>query len=74
MSAYTVKITSKGQVTLPKVIRDVLKTNIISFELQNNEIKVKPVNNVAGSLKGFQKDISFQEAREIAWNAHINEK
>ncbi len=68
MLINTTKITSKGQVTLPKEVRDILHTDIITFEIEDNNVMIKPVNKVSGSLRDYKKDISFQEARNKAWN------
>lgn len=67
MLTHTVKITSKGQITLPREVRDFLHTDIITFELMDSSVLIKPVVTVAGSLKSYDKDISFDKARGIAW-------
>lgn len=68
MLAHTTKITSKGQITLPKEVRDFLHTDIITFEITDNNVMIKPINKVSGSLKDYKKDISFEKARDSAWN------
>ncbi|GAB6888924.1 hypothetical protein JCM13304A_24240 [Desulfothermus okinawensis JCM 13304] len=62
------KISSKGQVTIPKKIRELLGTDIIKFKVEGNEIKIEPIEDVAGSLSKYaKKDVSFEEERRIAW-------
>jgi bifunctional DNA-binding transcriptional regulator/antitoxin component of YhaV-PrlF toxin-antitoxin module len=74
MITNAIKITSSGQVTLPKRIRNILNTNTISFEVDaNNEIKVRPIYSVAGALKSYSKDLTFNEAREKAEQELIND-
>jgi AbrB family looped-hinge helix DNA binding protein len=68
MLISTTKITRKGQVTLPKEVRDILHTDIITFEIKDNNVMIKPINKVSGSLRDYKKDISFQDARNKAWN------
>ncbi len=64
----TAKITSKGQVTIPKKIRDLLKSNTVEFELISGNIVVKPVKSVGGSLIGYAKKyISLKDIRDDVW-------
>lgn len=76
MFTDTVKITSKGQLTIPKAIREFLNTETVSFEICNDAVIIKPVKTVAGSLKdfAFKQDISFKEEREQAWEEVINDR
>lgn len=72
------KITSKGQVTIPKEIREKLKTNAVYFEIKNDTVMVKPVRDAAGSLKEYAKNakpgMSMKQMREIAWEEAVREK
>jgi AbrB family looped-hinge helix DNA binding protein len=69
------KITKKGQVTIPKKIREKLKSDVISFEVEEGKVVVKPIRSVAGSLQKYaRKEISYKEAREKAWNEVIRER
>jgi AbrB family looped-hinge helix DNA binding protein len=36
--AFTAKITSKGQVTIPKAIRKVLKGDVVEFEVLGDQV------------------------------------
>jgi AbrB family looped-hinge helix DNA binding protein len=73
-----VKITRKGQVTIPKKIRDILKTNSVYFEIENNNIVVRPVRDAAGSLSEYAKNVSagtpFEKIKEKAWEDAVREK
>lgn len=55
----TAKITSKGQITLPKEIRDHLKVesgdNVVFFLNNRGEVVVDGVGGHARDLKGFLK-------------------
>jgi AbrB family looped-hinge helix DNA binding protein len=71
------KITRKGQVTIPKNIREKLKSDVVEFEVVENQVILKPVASVAGSLQKYarkKRGISFREAREKAWDEVIHER
>ncbi len=62
------KISSKGQVTIPRKIRDLLGSNIIKFKVEGNEIKIEPIEDVAGSLSKYARNsASFEKERQFAW-------
>lgn len=73
MLSHTTKITSKGQITLPKAVRDFLHSDMITFEMVGNHVVIKPLHTVGGSLKQYQKNISFQKARDDAWNEVVRD-
>ena len=58
------KISRKGQITIPKLIREKLKIEKeggILFLIEDNEVKLRgipgsPARNLAGSLKKYAKD------------------
>ncbi len=76
----SIKITSQGQVTLPKSVRDFLGTQLIQFEIipDKKEVKILPVPDIAGSLNAFAKnkikEKNFSQIRDEAWNEAISEK
>ncbi len=71
----TAKISSKGQITLPKAVRDFLHTDILRVVIEDDEVRIQPVRNVAGSLKRYaKKGISMEQAREDAWDQVAHEK
>ena len=78
MTTAAVKITSKGQVTIPKEIRDRLKASSVYFEVAEDTVVVKPVRDVAGSLSEFAgKDkpaASMKEMKDKAWEVAVREK
>jgi len=41
-ATITRKITSKGQITIPKQIRDILHSDFITFEITDKSIYIKP--------------------------------
>ena len=73
--SITAKITSKGQVTIPKKIRDIINSNIIEFKLVKNDIIIKPVESVSGALSKYAKGhIPFKKARDLAWKKATYDK
>lgn len=66
----TVKISSKGQIVLPKKIRELFSSNIISLLIDDqNHVLLTPIHELGGSLSSYKKDTSltFEEIREQAW-------
>lgn len=67
----TSKITSKGQITLPKEVRKLLNVqegNIIVFERENDKIVIKSAKTLRdfkGLLKDTNKEETFEEIRKI---------
>ena len=78
MTTSAVKITRKGQVTIPKEIREKLQTNAVYFEVENDIVIVKPVRDAAGSLREYagnvKPGVSMKHMREKAWQEAIREK
>ncbi len=69
-----VKITSKGQVTIPKKMRELLGTNVVRFKMVEGKIILEPVRDVGGIFKKYvKKPLSREEEREIAWQKVADE-
>ncbi|MGO9543554.1 MAG: AbrB/MazE/SpoVT family DNA-binding domain-containing protein [Rhodomicrobium sp.] len=64
------KISSKGQITLPKSVRDRLGSEFVRLISDGEGIRIEPVRDVAGSLKRYAKTyVTIEEAREGAARA-----
>ncbi len=78
MTTAAVKITQKGQVTIPKEIRDKLKANAVYFEVEDDIVMVKPVRNAAGSLSEYAGNVkpgaSMKQMKDKAWEVAVREK
>ncbi len=78
MTTAAVKITRKGQVTIPKEIRDKLNTDAVYFEMENDVVVVRPVRDAAGSLREYaaraKPGVSMEEMKGTAWEAAVREK
>ena len=72
----TAKITRKGQVTIPKEMRDVLQSDVVEFEkIGNDKIIIKPVKSVAGSLKKYSKKyVPLKEVRDKVWEDVVRDR
>ncbi|MBI5675522.1 MAG: AbrB/MazE/SpoVT family DNA-binding domain-containing protein [Nitrospirae bacterium] len=66
------KVTSKGQITLPKEVRELLHIqtgSIVIFEKEEERLVVKTARTLRdfkGVLKGRQKQTDFEEMRKKA--------
>ena len=57
------KITSKGQVTIPKRVREILGTDFIEFQIDKEQVWIRPVVSAKGSLASYaDKQKREQEA------------
>jgi len=78
MTTAAVKITRKGQVTIPKEIREKLKSDTVYFEVEDDTVMVKPVRDAAGSLSEFARNVkpgaAMNQMREKAWEVAVREK
>ena len=65
---YPAKITSKGQVTIPKKIRGYLNSDIVEFFVINNHVELRPVKDVGAGLAAYRKKVKpMQEIRDMVW-------
>lgn len=61
-------VTSRGQVTLPKCIREFLQSRLIEFELRDQVVMVRPVKSVGGSLAAYaDRPHPISEIRDSTW-------
>ncbi len=78
MTTAAVKITRKGQVTIPKEIRERLNANAVYFEVEDDIVMVKPVRDAAGSLREFAGNVkpgaSMRQMKDKAWEVAVREK
>lgn len=71
----TVKISSKGQITLPRDFRKALGTDHVRIVSEQGSVRIEPVNDVAGSLAHYaRKSVASRVARDKAWGAVVREK
>jgi AbrB family looped-hinge helix DNA binding protein len=70
----TIKITKKGQITLPKKVRQLLNSNIIELEIVDNNIALKPIRSISGSLGVYADKPPSSSERDKAWEKAVNDK
>lgn len=71
----TAKISSKGQITLPKAIRDRLQSDLVRIIVEDGVIRLEPVRAVGGSLQRYAAQrITHEQARDRAWTDAVKEK
>ena len=70
-----VRISPKGQITLPKEIRDLLHSDLVSIVANDEAVRIEPVRDLAGSLSQYAKtSLGPEEVRETAWAEAMREK
>ena len=78
MATKAVKITRKGQVTIPKEIRERLKATALYFEVIDDDVVVRAVRDAAGSLSEYagnvKPDASMKQMKDRAWEEAVHEK
>lgn len=77
INSKTISISPRGQITLPKKLRDLFKTNSITLEIiDNSHAMISPIPDVGGIISGFKKktDLSFEQVRNKSWANSINNK
>ena len=77
MHGKTISISPRGQITLPKKLRDLFKTNSITLEIiDNTHAVISPTPDVGGIIAEFKKktDLSFEQIRDRSWIDAINNK
>lgn len=68
-------VTSKGQVTLPKPVRDFLRSKTVEFEISGDKVVMRPVRSVGGSLNRYAKEYKpLEEVRNKVWEEVAHEK
>ena len=74
MSA-TATITSRGQVTIPRKIREFLHAAIVQFEIVDDTVVIRPVRSVGGTLANYAgRPVSLEEVRAKVWKEVAHDK
>lgn len=76
--AAVATVTSRGQVTLPRAVRDALgDSKSIEFSVDGNVITLQAVPDMSGSLANYAKDkseVSLSEIRNQVWTQVAHDK
>ncbi len=71
----TAKITSKGQVTIPKKVRSLLDSATVEFVVSGDSVIIRPVRSVGGALAKYAaKHMPLREIRKRVWEEVADEK
>lgn len=74
MYVNTLKISSRGQIVLPKRVRDILQSDTISLEVnEHGQVLISPIRDLGGSLAAYQKEtpLTFEAIRAQAWRDSV---
>jgi AbrB family looped-hinge helix DNA binding protein len=66
------RVTRKGQVTIPKDIRDVLGSQEVEFVLDQDTVIVRPARSARGMLATYA-DSQARDAEQGAWQQAVTE-
>ena len=50
---FTVKITKKGQITIPAEFRKKLGTDVVKVEMDEDKIIIRPIKKLGGALSKY---------------------
>jgi len=67
----TAKVSRKGQITLPRQVRDLLKSDFVRLIVEDDQVRLEPVPDLAGSLAKYAKGKPIENEREAAWEAEL---
>jgi len=71
----TAKISGKGQITLPKRVRDYLSSDVVRVVIEDGKVEILPVQELGGSLKSYaERYVPLDEVREQTWKAVADEE
>jgi bifunctional DNA-binding transcriptional regulator/antitoxin component of YhaV-PrlF toxin-antitoxin module len=68
----TARISSKGQVTLPKRARDALGSDVVRVLIDDDgSIRLEPVPDLAASLARYAEPAPHPDESDAAWEAEM---
>lgn len=71
----TIRISSKGQITLPKQFRDLLQSDVVRIVAHRGAIKIEPVQDAAGTLRRYAgRYVPVKKIKGKAWEEALGEK
>ena len=76
MAVKVMEVSSKGEVTLPREVRRVLGSDVVTYDVKDGRVLLLPVHDAGGSLKEYagKPPIPFRRVREKAWEDAAREK
>ena len=80
MQTYISSVSPKGQVTIPKELRDFLRVkpkDKVSFEVDKKSVKIVPatstIDAVFQKVPALKKPLTFRQLTQIAREEHVKE-
>ncbi len=71
----TSKISAKGQITLPRAVRDVLGSDLVRIVVEGEVVRLEPVPVLAGRLKRFaNQKVGEADVKDQAWSEAMHDK
>jgi len=68
-------IFSRSQITLPKAVRELLRSDVVRIVVEDGPMRIELVEDVAGSLRRYTNEyVLLKETRESAWREALREK
>jgi len=70
-----VKMSPNGQITLPKRVRERLRSQVVRIVADDDTVKIEAARDLAGSLREYaQPLLTPDDAKETAWAEAMCEK
>lgn len=70
-----VKVSPKGQITLPRGVRELLHSDTVRIVADEDTIRIEPVRDLAGSLSRYAlPSVSPDQEKDTAWTEAMREK
>lgn len=72
----TATITARGQVTIPRRIREFLRAAVVQFEIVDKTVVLRPVRSVGGRLAAYagHRPASWGSVRDRVWKEVARDK
>ena len=75
MYVSTLKLSSRGQIVLPKKVREALNSTYVTIHINDHKATIAAAPSVAGALSQYAKNVdpnlSWNEIRELAWERSV---
>ena len=73
--AKTLKVSSKGQITLPRLVREMLGSEYVRIVIEDSHVHIRPVAQVAGALSRYaRRGRKVKNEADRAWTEVVREK
>jgi AbrB family looped-hinge helix DNA binding protein len=71
----TVKVSSKGQITLPRKVRELLASDYVRIVLEDGHVHLEAARDAAGMLSKYGRRFAdLGKAKDRGWTEAVREK